>query len=291
MIKYNFKSLLFVPGHNKDFHIKSSKSNADCILLDLEDSVYPENNKLLARKIILESLNENLFKNHKVFIRINDQTSDYFFQDVSQLSSDMIDGFLLPKTQTAGDVIFFDKLLSIIERDKNLEIGKLKIIPILETAQSIVNADEIAKSSTRIIALGFGSEDFVSDISGIRDFGEDNSIFYPRAKVAIVARANDLIPIDAAYINVHDNLGIEKHLTKGKTLGYEAMWVLNPKQVDIVNRFYSPADEEIANAKKILNLYEQAGANNQGVAIIDGVFIGPPLVIKAKKILERAKLL
>jgi len=289
--EYLMRSLMFVPGHNEKLQLSASNSKADIILLDVEDSVLPEKNKQAARDLIKKNIETGLFKDFEVFIRVNDIQTGLLLQDVYQLTIPGITGFLLSKTNTADDIIFFDKLLEIIEYEKGYEKGKFKIIPILETAASIVNANEIAKASERNVALGFGSEDFVSDLEGIRDFEEATSIFMPRAWVAMVARTHGLIPIDAAYIHVYDLEGLEKHLKKGRTLGYAGMWVLHPNQNELVNKCYSPSIEEINEAKEIFKLFEEAQKSGKGVAIINGKFIGPPLVVKAERIIEREKLI
>lgn len=289
--EYLMRSLMFVPGHNEKLIASAAKSDADVILLDVEDSVMPPENKQLARDVIKKHIKEKTFKNFDVFIRLNEIESGFLLQDVLQLALEGVTGFLLSKTNTANDVIFIDKLLEVIEIERNLPAEYFKIIPILETAASIINANEIAQASKRVIAIGFGSEDFVSDLEGIRDFGVDSSIFTPRAWVAMVARTHKLIPIDAAYINVHDLEGLERHLKVGKTLGYAGMWVLHPKQNELVNKYYGLADEEIAEAHEILVLADEANRLNKGVAIINGKFIGPPLVVKAKHIINRQKLI
>lgn len=289
--KYLMRSLMFVPGHNEKLIASAAKSDADVILLDVEDSVMPAENKQLARDMIKKHIKEKTFKNFDVFIRLNEIESGFLLQDVLQLTLEGVTGFLLSKTNTADDVVFLDKLLEVIEIEKKLPTGYFKIIPILETAASIVNANEIAQASRRVISIGFGSEDFVSNLEGIRDFGIDSSLFTPRAWVAMVARTHKIIPIDAAYINVHDMEGLEKHLKVGKTLGYAGMWVLHPKQNELVNKYYGLTEEEIAEANEILALADEAIQLNKGVAIINGKFIGPPLVVKAKNIINKQKLI
>ena len=286
---YVMRSMMFVPGHNPKLLESASKSNADALLFDVEDSVQPPENKLLARKMIVEKSQEKIYDKFYKFVRVNEIGTEFFLQDIIQLTEAKIDGFLLSKTETYEDVKFLDNLLTSIEIERGYESGKFKIVPILETTKSIVNVKEIATASDRIIAIGFGSEDFVSDLQGVRDFGTDVSLFNPRAYVAIVARAFNLEAIDAAYINVHDLKGLEKHLQVGKTLGYGGMWVLHPKQNTLVNKIYSPTKEEYSNANRILELYEKAKELKKGVAIIDGTFIGPPVIIKANSILDRIK--
>lgn len=282
---------MFVPGHNEKIIESASKSTADALIFDLEDSVQPSSNKALARNLIVKSVSDSKFNRFQKFVRLNEIETEFFLQDVLQLTEGNIDGFLLSKTNTKEDVQYLDNLLTSIERERNLEIGKFSIIPILESALSIVNINEIAICSSRIIALGFGSEDFVSDIQGVRDFDTNISISFPRSLVPIVARAHKLEAIDAAYIKVHDLEGLEKHTETGKILGYGGMWVLHPKQNDMVNKVFSPTDQEYEDAKNFLRLYEEAKKINKGVAIIEGKFVGPPLITKSNDIIARVELI
>jgi citrate lyase subunit beta/citryl-CoA lyase len=107
----------------------------------------------------------------------------------------------------------------------------------------------------------------------------------------MVARANKMHPIDAAYIHVHDLEGLERHLQKGRLLGYAGMWVLHPKQNELTNKCYSPSADEVKNANEMLRIYEMAQKDDKGVAIIEGKFIGPPIVVAAKKTIKKHELI
>lgn len=285
------RSMMFVPGHNEKLIESAVKSTADALIFDLEDSVQPDSNKLIARGIIVEKSKGIEFDRFQKFVRLNEIETEFFLQDVLQVTHGNIDGFLLSKTNTKEDVQFLDQLLTSIEKDRKLEAGKFSIIPILESALSIVNINEIALSSKRIIALGFGSEDYVSDIQGIRDFETNQSISFPRQLVPIVARAHGLEAIDAAYIKVHDLEGLNRHLQTGKVLGYGGMWILHPKQNDLANEVFSPTEQEYKDSVNFLRLYEEAKKINKGVAIIEGKFVGPPLITKSKDIIARVELI
>lgn len=285
------RSLMFVPGHNEKLFDSAANSTADALLFDLEDSVQPPVNKIAARKLIIEKSKDKKFDKFTKFVRVNEISTEYFLQDILQLTAASIDGFLLSKTETPDDIIYLDNLLTSIERERNISLGKFTIIPILETTKSIVNIKEITLASKRIVAIGFGSEDYVSDLQGVRDFGTNVSIFNPRSYVPIVARAYGLEAIDAAYIHVHDLEGLEKHLETGKVLGYSGMWILHPKQNSAANRVYSPTKEEYEKALDSVLIYEKAISQNKGVAIIDGKFIGPPVLIKAKATINRVQLI
>ena len=285
------RSMMFVPGHNEKLIESAAKCTADALIFDLEDSVQPSSNKALARTLIVKSLSDPKFNRFQKFVRLNEIETEFFLQDVLQVTDANIDGFLLSKTNTKENIQYLDNLLTSIERERNFEIGKFSIIPILESALSIVNINEIATCSSRIIALGFGSEDYVSDIQGVRDFDKNISISYPRSLVPIVARAYKMEAIDAAYIKVHDLEGLEKHLETGKILGYSGMWVLHPKQNDMVNEVFSPTTQEYEDSKNFLRLYAEAQKINKGVAIIEGKFVGPPLITKSNDIISRVELI
>lgn len=285
------RSMMFVPGHNEKLIESASKSTADVLIFDLEDSVQPETNKIIARQVIVKNSKLEKFNHFQKFVRLNEIESNFFLQDVLQVTEGNISGFLLSKTNSKEDILYLDNLLTSIERDRGLVNGTFSIIPILESAKSIVNINEIALSSKRIIALGFGSEDYVSDIQGVRDFETNVSIHFPRSLVPIVARANGLEAIDAAYIKVHDLEGLEKHLNTGKILGYGGMWILHPKQNDLANKYFAPTAQEYEDAVEFLRLYEEAKKINKGVAIIEGKFVGPPLITKSKDIIARYEMI
>lgn len=287
---YLLRSLMFLPGHNEKFLYKASQSTADVLLLDLEDSVRPQSNKQVARDMIRQKVEEGIFKNHHVFPRINDRESGELLRDVHQLTIEGIDGFMYPKAQTGQDIYFIDKLLDTIEYEKNIPIGTFKLIPLIETAASVLNAQEICQASKRVIAIAYGCEDFISDLQGIHD-EKGQSLFTPRAMIAMAARANNVIPIDTVHINVHDYEDLEKNLQIVKNLGFEGMLVLNPKEIPYVHKYFSPTAKEIEEASEMLTLFEKAKKENKGVALMKGKFIGPPMVLAALNILEKQKLI
>ncbi|MCX7735844.1 MAG: CoA ester lyase [Candidatus Kapabacteria bacterium] len=283
---YLMRSLMFVPGHNDRLLESAIRSDADVLLLDLEDSVQPAENKQVAREKIKEYVKNNRFKNHKVFPRINDRESGYLLRDVTELTIDGIDGFMYPKSQTGQDVYFISKLLDTIEYEKGLPVGKFKLIPLIETAAAVLNAQEICQASDRVIGIAFGCEDFITDLEGIHD-KEHTSLFTARAMIAMAARANNVIPIDTVHINVHDLEDLEVNLKVAKNLGFEGMLILNPKELELAHKYFSPTPEEVADAEEMLKLFEESKKEGKGVAVKNGKFIGPPMVLAAKKVLRK----
>ncbi|MDG4949883.1 CoA ester lyase [Weeksellaceae bacterium KMM 9724] len=285
-----FRSLLFVPSHNEKLMTSASNSDADILLLDIEDSVQPTSNKEVARNTVLKYLKEGHFENKILFPRINDRESGQLLKDVLALTTDGIAGFMYPKAKKGEDIYFFDKLLETVEYEKGIEKGTFKIIPLIETASAVLNVEEICRASSRVVAIAFGSEDFITDLEGIHDY-EHTSLSTPRAIIAMGARAAGVIPIDTVHIRVHDLEDLEKNLIISKNLGFEGMLVLHPKELPLVHQYFSPSIQEVNDAKEMLKLAEEAEKSGVGVAIKNGKFIGPPMIKNAQKILYKHKLI
>jgi citrate lyase subunit beta/citryl-CoA lyase len=279
---------MFVPAHNERLLNSASRSNADILLLDIEDSV-PQQSKQEAREKIISYVNNGVFANHILFPRINDRESGELLKDVYQLTIPGISGFMYPKSVCGDDIYFIGKLLETIEYEKGFPIGTFKLIPLIETAGAVLNIKEICQSCTRVVAVAFGCEDYVTDLQGEHDIKGD-SIFSARSMIAIGARACNVLPIDTVHIRVHDLVDLEQNLILSKKLGFEGMLVLNPKEIPLVHKYYSPSPEQVTWAQEMIQLSEEAILSGKGVAVRNNKFIGPPMVKMAKHILEKDKL-
>ena len=280
------RSLLFVPGHNSKFMESAVNSNADILLPDVEDSVQPVSNKQLSRDMILSFVNDKKFNGKLVFPRINSPESGELIKDITQLSVNGINGFMYPKAKIGSDIYFFDKLLESIETQKGFPIGTFKIIPLIETAAAVLNAQDICKASNRVIAIAYGCEDFITDLKGVHDI-DAMSLFVPRSLIAMAARANGVIPIDTVHVNINDLNDLEKNLKIAKNLGFEGMLSLHPKELPLIHQYFSPSSEEIDNARRIIELYNESERNGRGVALFGNELIGPPMVKDAKNLLNK----
>lgn len=287
MKRYILRSMMFVPGNNEKLLRSASRSNADALILDLEDSVI-DDSKQEARDIIKKILPEGIFEKFHVFIRLNDRDSGFLENDISDLMLKGVTGFVFPKSYGKDDIIFFENLLKKYEAEKGFLKGKFTIIPLIETASAVLHAEEICKASKRIIAVAYGSEDFCADIQGIHD-KEGKSLLIPRALIVLAARASGIIPIDTLHVNVHDLVDLEDNLKLARTLGFEGMLLLHPKEIKLAHKYFTPTQKKVEEAGEMLRLTEEAKKKKTCVAIINGTFIGPPMVRSAKKIIERDK--
>jgi citrate lyase subunit beta / citryl-CoA lyase len=284
--EYFFRTVLFAPGHNDKIIASAARSDADAVVMDIEDSVMPFSVKEIARANIVKHVNAGTIRNKTLFVRVNDYTTGLLLTDLQAVTLEGVDGFYYPKIKTGKDIIFIDKLLEAIEYQKGFEIGKFKIVAIIEEAAAVLNAQEICRASKRVICLAFGSGDFMTSLKGVLD-DERFSLNTPRALIAMAARANNVIPLDTPFYNVKDEKGLEYNLEIAKKLGFDGLTILHPLQIEPVHRYFTPSEKEVADAKEILRLNEEAHKNNQGVAIINGVFIGPPMVAEAKNLLKK----
>lgn len=280
------RSMLFVPGHNAEYLEMALISEADALIIDLEDSVALKENKLQARIIGSDFIRKNSKGSKRIFIRINDSHSEFYEEDIQSFLLNGVDGFLLPKVCTEQDILSLSKRLDDLEEKNQFSSGYFKIIPIIETCEAVFNVVSICRSSSRVIAVAFGCEDFIADLFGMHD-EESESLATPRALIAIGARAAGVIPVDTVHVRVHDMEDLEKNLQFSKKLGFEGMLILHPKEIAYAHRYYTPSDTEYQEAGEMLRLYQLSAEKGKGVAVHQGRFIGPPMVLLAEKIIKR----
>ena len=282
---YLMRSLMFVPAHNPKLLDSATRRDADVLLLDIEDSV-PLCDKQKARDNIKEFVKREDLKGKLIFPHVNDRESGELLKDLYQLTIEGITGFMYPKSEKEEDIYFVGKLLETIECEKGFPIGTFKIIPLIETAGAIMNIQSICTACSRVVAVTFGCEDYVTNLQGKHD-PEGQSIFFARNMIVNAARATGVIPIDTVHIKVHDLEDLEKNLKVAKNLGFEGMLILNPKELPLCHQYFSPSEEEVAWASEMVQLAEEAVKEGKGVAVKDNKFIGPPMVKMARNILAK----
>lgn len=279
------RTMLFVPAHKYELIEKAARSAADALVLDLEDSCQPDSNKPLGRENIVKALHEDIFGKKRIFVRINPRQTGFMFDDLCAVAIPQLDGFLYPMAGSKDDIVFFDNILTEIEMSRGMQIGKFNVFPVIETGEGVLNAQEIAKASNRIVALGLGSEDFATDIDCIRD-NDNVSIQIPRQQIVFAARSVGAIPVDTPHINVHDLEGLEKHIQQARMLGFGGMQILHPKEIELCHRYYTPAEDAVNEAKELIQLFEAAQCHNNGVEIKNGKFVSPPTYKRAVQMVE-----
>lgn len=281
------RSFMFLPAHNKKFLDKAIVSNADAVILDLEDGV-PPFRRAEARKNIASYSEQGLFVQRKnIFIRINPINTDDFIADIDELTLASIDGFMPSKVDTAKDIEFLDRLLDFYERKKGYTTGKFKLAPLIETTKAIDNVSEIAKASRRLVALCLGGEDYLNDLGSVFTY-QESALVYTRAVLVNAARANGLLPIDTPYLDIKDVNGFKEHCVLAYKNGFAGGLILNPRQIDAANEAYSPDVEKVNISRRVIEAVRRANEEGvSGVAMLDGTMVGPPMRKRAETVLKQ----
>ena len=281
-----FRSLLFVPGNRSDMLEKASTADTDILVPDMEDSV-PDNEKSNARSLISEKLEKLSGKNQSIVPRVNALDTGLTFDDIHAVVNSKTYGISVGKIESSWDIKEVSKILSQIESEKSVELGSTKIIAWIESASAIVNVNSIASASDRMLGIAFGGEDFTNDM-GIQRSETGIEILYPRSVVAVAAKAAGITAIDTPYVNFRDNDGLEQEIKSVLPLGFKAKFAIHPGQLQSINNLFSPSEEAIEYAKKVIEVFEEAERNGSGATSLDGKMIDVPVVKRARNLLELA---
>ncbi len=281
-----FRSLLFVPGNRSDMLEKASTADTDILTPDMEDSV-PDNEKSNARNLISEKLETLSGKGQSIVPRVNALDTGLTFDDIRAVVSSNTYGISIGKIESSWDIKEVSKILSQIESEKSVESGSTKIIAWIESASAIVNVNSIASSSNRMLGIAFGGEDFTNDM-GIQRSDTGIEILYPRSVVAVAAKAAGITAIDTPYVNFRDNDGLEQEIKSVLPLGFKAKFAIHPGQLQSINNLFSPSEEAIEYAQKVIEVFEEAERNGSGATSLDGKMIDVPVVKRARNLLELA---
>ena len=282
-----FRSLIFVPSNSRRFIDKAKTLNADITCFDLEDSV-PINEKTAARETIIQALKQRTDYKTNVYIRINSFDSGMAFTDLKEIIQNGVDGIVIPKVDDENEVIDIIRFISILEDERGIKNGSIKIMPSIETAKGVVNAYSIAKADQRVNALIFGVFDFLYDMG--LDYAENDGIeyVYARAKIPVDAKAAGVAAIDAIWQNVDNTNGLMKDARVAKRLGYSGKSIIHPSQIDPVHNIFIPTKNEIEWAKKVIEALGQTmeRGSGKGAVKLEGKMIDAVHYKQAKAILN-----
>lgn len=274
---------MFIPG-SQDKHLEKAESlSADALIFDLEDAV-SEKDKETARCKVKSCLSHLTEKTN--FVRVNALTTPHFLEDVRKVVCSELAGIVLPKVNQKEDIGIADYLLGQFEMRYHLPKAFTKIVPIIESASGLYRAHEIATASERISCLAFGAEDYKLDVT-IDSQGSELELLYARSKLVTASKAAGKdAPIDSVYTDFGDEKGLEESAKMGKKLGFQGKLLIHPKQINTVNSVYSPTEEQIKEAKRILEVYETSFNHEDGAIQIDGKMVDRPVVEQARKLLS-----
>lgn len=297
------RSNLSVPGHVEKMHGKASQSAVDVVMLDLEDSV-PVDAKETARQMVIQALLSHDWSKKTITVRINALDTSFAYRDlleVAEGAGHVIDAIVIPKVNNAGDIHFVSRMLDGIEMSKGFTT-RIMIEASIESAQGLENVTAIAQADSRLKTLVFGIADYSASIGArlvsISGHGEKEEDLYPGhrwnfalSRMVMAAKARGLMAIDAPYGNFKDEEGLRRSAVMASALGCDGKWAIHPSQIDTINQVFSPSQEEIDRAAKVLEAYRQAEREGRGAVAVEGRMVDNATVTMATQLWERAKYL
>lgn len=297
------RSNLSVPGHMKKMHIKANDCQADVIMLDLEDSV-PIAEKLNAREQVIESLLNLNWKSKTVTVRINALDTPFAYRDLLEIAENaghVVDSIVIPKVNNAGDIFFADRILNGIEMNKDIAM-MIGIEASIETAEGLMRAADIVQASCRVKSLVFGIADYSASIGArlvsISGHGEKEEELYPGhrwhfalSRMVMNTKAYGNLAIDAPYGNFKDLDGLRRSAVMACALGCDGKWAIHPSQIDVINEVFTPSQEDIELAAKVIKASNLAKAEGKGAVAVEGRMVDQATVRMATQLWEQAKYL
>lgn len=281
------RALLYMPGDEMHKINKATTLGVDCICMDMEDGV-AINRKEVARQTIVEALRTLDFGRSERLVRINPVGSGLETEDLLAALEGHPDGIVVPKIDSPEQIHWASQSIAAVEKKNGWPAGKICLIALIETARAIINLAQIAGADSRLQALIFGSEDLAGDIGAMRS-REGWEVFYARSAVVTHAAAFDLQAIDQVYIDFKDTEGLIRECQFGVQLGYSGKQIIHPNQVIPVQTAFTPNDEAIAQARRLMEAFETHQRSGRGAFAMDGKMIDAPIIKAAERVLERAR--
>lgn len=306
------RSELAVPAISTRFLERASTSPADIILLDLEDSVAPDD-KPQARKNAIEALNDLDWGGRTVSLRINGLDTPYMYRDVVDVVEQAgahLDLIMIPKVGTPADVYAVDMLLTQIEQAMGLR-KRIGLELLVETALGMQNVGAIAAASKRAESMHFGVADYAAstgarttniggpnpnyhtltdpDESGGRERHWGDVWHYPLSRVVVAARANGLRPVDGPYGNIADAEGFRSQALRAVSLGCDGKWAIHPTQIEPANELFSPSKDDVVRARRILKAMREAEKEGRAAVALDGRMIDIASIRQAQVLVNKAR--
>jgi citrate lyase subunit beta / citryl-CoA lyase len=275
-------SRLYLPGNNPKLMINAGIYGCHGIILDLEDSVAPDR-KYEARFLVRNALRQVDFYGAERMVRINQLPAG--LEDLKFVIPHPVNLILLPKCESAAQVMEVDQAISKIQGHEN---STIHLMPIIESAAGVLNSAEIASASKNVVALAIGLEDYTADI-GVQRTPEGRESFFARCMVVNAARAAGIQPIDSVFSDVDDMDALERNVKESKSLGFAGMGCIHPRQVPVIHRNFLPDDAEINKAQKIVLAFEKAEREGLAVVSVESKMIDPPVVKRSLRTIRQAE--
>jgi citrate lyase subunit beta/citryl-CoA lyase len=280
------RSLLFVPGDDTHKLDRAACAGADTLILDLEDAVPPDR-KDLARGEVSARIRDPAFAGSEVAVRINPAGSAHFQADLASVVPAGARLLMVPKIESALGIA---AVAEAVARHEGPDASaSVRLLALVETARGIALVSSIGSGTPRLEAMCFGNADFSLDMGIAGSDSSSGVVYQARCSLAIAAVAARVSPIDGVCLAVRDEIAFRREACEATRLGFQGKLCIHPSQVPWANEVFSPSDEEIETARRIIGAWDAASARGQGVFSFDGMMIDEPIVAIHRCILARAR--
>ncbi len=276
-------SRLYLPGNMPKMMLNAGIHHPNGVILDLEDSVAPDK-KHEARFLVRNALRGINFYGAERMVRINQLPRG--IEDLPYILGHNVHTILVPKCEGAGQIRELEEAIDRYRKQTSRE-AMFYLMPIIESALGVEKAFEIASASANIVALAIGLEDYTADI-GARRTNQAKESFFARSRLVNACKAAGIQAIDSVFSDVADQQGLRDTVKESKSLGFEGMGCIHPRQIRIIHQSFAPDADEIEQAKKIVNAYYEAQEKGLGVVSLGSKMIDPPVVRRAQKNIDLA---
>jgi citrate lyase beta subunit len=281
------RALLYMPGDDMHKIQKATTLGVDCICMDIEDGV-ALNRKAEARTTIVQALQTLDFGRSERLVRVNPVGSGLIEEDLQAVLPAHPDGLVLPKVANAEQILWVSRKLDEVEAANGWPAGSILLLALIETAKGVVNLREIAGSSPRLQGLIFGAEDLAGDIGAVRT-REGWEIFYARSAVVTHAAAFGLQALDMVFMDLRDIDSLREECQQAARMAYTGKQAIHPNQIGPIQEAFTPSDEAIAHALRVIEAAAQNQQQGAGAFTLDGKMVDAPVVRAAEWVLERAR--
>jgi len=280
------RSMLYIPGNNPAMIQQGGVYGADSILLDLEDAV-ALNQKDAARILVRNMINVIDFYDSEVCVRVNHLSTPFGLADLEAIVPLQPSAIRYPKTESAEEVAALLQIIEKIEDRHGLPHTKMTLHAMIETAMGVQNVFDIASKFERVDAITIGGQDLTADMNIV--YTPDGAgIDFARKRIVMAAKASHIDVIDTVFPDVNDEEGLRRETEYAKKIGFTGKAVINPRQIEIIHDVYTPTEEEVRKAYRIVKEFKINSAAGIGVFAIDGKMIDAPIVTRAEYILRLA---
>jgi len=278
--------MLYIPGNNPAMIQQGGVYGADSILLDLEDAV-ALNQKDAARTLVRNMINVIDFYDAEVCVRVNHLSTPFGLADLEAIVPLQPSAIRYPKTESAEEVAELLQIIEKIEDRHGLPHNEMTLHAMIETAMGVQNVFNIASQFDRVDAITIGGQDLTADMNIV--YTPDGAgIDFARKRIVMAAKASHIDVIDTVFPDVNDEEGLRRETEYAKAIGFTGKAVINPRQIEIIHDVYTPTEEEIRKAYRIIKEFKINSAAGIGVFAIDGKMIDAPIVTRAEYILKLA---